>query len=298
MNLTDNELLVVMKNLRERECLAIADVVLYLAEIDKRKLYRDAGCSSLFSYCREVLKYSEGATHRRIQAARIYNEQPEIYEKLKSGALSLCAIAEIARVKEMTVRAQVFVAAEGKGKQEVQRIVAPLLPAEKSTKPQVRVKSVEVEQKREERFHITMEVDKEFMELYEEAKRLTGTVDIREVIKGALKTQVMKHKPKEMPIRAKKTESRVVAKSVRNAVIIRDGEQCTYCSKDGVRCRERVGLEIDHVIPFGKGGRTEVRNLRVLCRSHNQLEAERWYGKEFMQNHRHREGRSTRGKVI
>ena len=62
----------------------------------------------------------------------------------------------------------------------------------------------------------------------------------------------------------------------------RAGYQCEYTGPEGVRCTARVGLEIDHIKPHGKGGSSGEENLRVLCRGHNLLLAEREFGEEFM----------------
>ncbi len=60
------------------------------------------------------------------------------------------------------------------------------------------------------------------------------------------------------------------------------GYQCEYTGPDGVRCTARTRLEIDHIDPVGKGGSSGEENLRVLCRGHNLLLAEREFGEEFM----------------
>jgi 5-methylcytosine-specific restriction endonuclease McrA len=44
------------------------------------------------------------------------------------------------------------------------------------------------------------------------------------------------------------------------------------------RCSSRFGLEIDHVVPLGRGGSNDISNLRLLCRAHNLLLARRWFG--------------------
>jgi hypothetical protein len=44
---------------------------------------------------------------------------------------------------------------------------------------------------------------------------------------------------------------------------------------------------LDHVEPLARGGDATVANLRLRCRTHNQYEAERSFGSEFM--HRKRE---------
>ena len=97
-DLSDSSLLDNVKNFKQVEDKTIAELVLYLSEVDARKLYRDIGFSSLFSYCTTSLVdgglgYSEGSAYRRIQAARSLKDNPEIYELLRDGKLSLCAVS-------------------------------------------------------------------------------------------------------------------------------------------------------------------------------------------------------------
>ncbi len=73
---------------------------------------------------------------------------------------------------------------------------------------------------------------------------------------------------------------------VRRAVWERDGARCTFTSATGRRCESRRGLEFDHVVAFARGGQSNVEGLRVRCRAHNQFEAERTFGAEFMRRKR------------
>ncbi len=58
--------------------------------------------------------------------------------------------------------------------------------------------------------------------------------------------------------------------------------QCEFRGPNGVRCTARTRLEVDHIHPVGKGGSCDEENLRVLCRGHNLLAAEREFGEAFM----------------
>ena len=135
---------------------------------------------------------------------------------------------------------------------------------------------------KELRYSISFEVKKHVRELYEEAKELIGHCDAAEVFEKTLKEFVEKRRPKA----TRKTDStkvtRYIPKAVKHEIRGRDDGQCTFVSVDGVRCTERHGLEIDHVVPFALGGSRDVSNLQLMCRAHNQLRAERTFGQNFM----------------
>ncbi len=71
--------------------------------------------------------------------------------------------------------------------------------------------------------------------------------------------------------------SRHVPAAVKRAVWERDGGQCAFVGTAG-RCSERGFLEFHHREPFASGGETTVTNVALLCRQHNQWEAEQFFG--------------------
>jgi 5-methylcytosine-specific restriction endonuclease McrA len=79
---------------------------------------------------------------------------------------------------------------------------------------------------------------------------------------------------------------RYIPRGVKSRVWERDGGQCTFSSESGHRCPSRDYLEYDHIVPVARGGTATVENLRLRCRAHNQFEAERVYGREFMKHKR------------
>ena len=52
----------------------------------------------------------------------------------------------------------------------------------------------------------------------------------------------------------------------------------------------RSRLEYHHEDPYARGGGRGVDNIRLLCRTHNQLMAERDFGKEWMEQFRRAPG--------
>ena len=78
--------------------------------------------------------------------------------------------------------------------------------------------------------------------------------------------------------------SRYIPDEVRERVLDKAGYQCEFIGATGIRCTQKIGLEIDHIVPFGKGGSSDEVNLRCTCKAHNLLYAEEQYGKAFIQS--------------
>jgi hypothetical protein len=91
--------------------------------------------------------------------------------------------------------------------------------------------------------------------------------------------------------------SRYIPRSVRRAVHVRDGGQCTFVSPDGRRCEARGFLELHHEDPYARGGPPTVENLKLMCRTHNTLLAERDFGRAFMQERVRRARHRYEGKA-
>lgn len=73
--------------------------------------------------------------------------------------------------------------------------------------------------------------------------------------------------------------ARRISAGLRDTVWERDGGRCTFTAPDGVRCAATSRLEIDHVRPYALGGPSDdSANLRLMCRTHNQLLARRVFG--------------------
>jgi hypothetical protein len=81
---------------------------------------------------------------------------------------------------------------------------------------------------------------------------------------------------------AQSGHSRHIPHAVRREVVARDGTRCSFVSAEGKRCEQRGWLEFHHEQPYGRGGPPTVSNIHVLCRAHNELLAERDYGRAFM----------------
>ena len=126
--LSDAELLNEVKRLTALERQATARLIAALGELDARRLYLGEGCSSLFTYCTEVLQLSEHAAYLRIEAARAARTWPRLLELLADGSLHLTAIGLLAPHLTADNHERALAAARHKSKREVEEIVAALRP--------------------------------------------------------------------------------------------------------------------------------------------------------------------------
>ncbi len=71
---------------------------------------------------------------------------------------------------------------------------------------------------------------------------------------------------------------RRIPSAVRDLVLQRSRHRCEYVAGGKRRCRQRVGLTIDHIRPWAMGGDHQIDNLRALCRAHNLRKAQADFG--------------------
>lgn len=105
-----------------------AGLLALLGECDARRLYLGEGCSSLFTYCTQVLHLSEHAAYHRIEAARAARRFPIILTLVAEGAITLTTIALLQPHLTVDNHRQLLAAARHRSKREVERQVACLAP--------------------------------------------------------------------------------------------------------------------------------------------------------------------------
>jgi hypothetical protein len=127
--LSDTELIAEVNRLARCEREATAQLVAHLAELDARRLYLGAGFSSLFTYCRDVLKLSEQSTYNRIEAARAARRFPVILDMLGEAALNLATVRLLAPHLTPDNHEQLLAAAAHRSKREVEELVARHSPS-------------------------------------------------------------------------------------------------------------------------------------------------------------------------
>ncbi len=127
---------------------------------------------------------------------------------------------------------------------------------------------------RRERIRIAFSLDPAAYERLEEAmtilsRKIPAKLTLEATMQELLHFFLERKRPKpERPYKAPR--GRHIPKALRDAVMIRDRGRCQFAGIGGRKCHSRHNLQIDHIQPVAKGGRTELENLRVLCANHNR----------------------------
>jgi hypothetical protein len=146
------------------------------------------------------------------------------------------------------------------------------------------------------RLHVT--VSKRFMEKLEAARDALSHshpgAAAEEILEAGLdllleraakrKGLVKRPRPAAVPAAAavESANPRHVPAAVRREVFLRDEAKCQWPLADGGICGSTHQVELDHILPVGRGGRSTASQMRTLCRFHNDLAAREVYGDELM----------------
>ena len=147
-----------------------------------------------------------------------------------------------------------------------------------------------------QRFGFQFTGDQETRALYEEVRALLSHQipggEMALVFKRALQLakaelQKRKYAVTDRPGRSRGSKSsRHIPAPVKREVHERDDDRCTFIGESGKRCDSRHMMEFEHDVTRACGGESTPKNLRLLCRAHNQYMAERVFGTEFMERKR------------
>jgi 5-methylcytosine-specific restriction endonuclease McrA len=318
--LSDRDLLDAVAHAAKRERHATVDLIRLLAELDARKLYLGEGCSSLFTYCTQVLHLSEHAAYHRIEAARAARQFPVVLDLLAEGALTLTTLALLRPHLTPANHELVLTAARFKSKREVEHQIACLaprpderpivqklpgpLPARVVSRDLLEVSAAVpplvaeppsravVAPTATDRYLVKVTVSAATHAKFRRAQDLLRHTipggDHAAILDRAL-TLLVDHLERQKvgrvrrdgslatPPNAGSKNTRYIPPAVRRSVWARDEGRCAFEGPRG-RCRETGRLEFHHLVPFARGGRTEIGNLALRCRAHNQFEGETLFG--------------------
>ncbi len=127
-SISDDDLLRRLSGLVQESRRVESDLVAHIAEVDERRLYAREACSSMFTYCTEVLHLSEAEAYLRIRVARASLKHPELLMMLEDGRIHLTGAAKLSPYLTEANRDTVLPRAAHKSRAKIEELVAEVAP--------------------------------------------------------------------------------------------------------------------------------------------------------------------------
>jgi hypothetical protein len=294
MSLNDEKLLGNLKRLKSQERKCQAKFLIHLAEVDRRKLHLELAYPSLFKYVVEELGLSESSALKRIQICRAGRKFPEIFSLIEEGKVSLSVLNKIAPHLSFKNRDYWIPLACGKSVREIEYELAKVFP-EEDREDRIGRKVRALSQDRVEiRFCASRDFAAKLQVAQDKLRHRFPEGKLEDILSFALdklldnstKSRKTVQKPKPAASNTQATPSRYIRRIIRKEVETRDGKKCSFRNPlSGKTCDATAWLEYDHIYPFAWGGSNDSKNLRLLCRNHNQfLQRKSGVGVSFIRN--------------
>jgi hypothetical protein len=265
----------------------------HIKEVAKRELHLAQGFPDVKRYLMKKYGYSEPAARRRVEAANILKDVPDLASKIEDGSICLTAIGELTRAikeKENVSREKVSAAQKtelvamisGKSVPESQQQLAQALD--------IKIRDYEHQRvQKDESVRLELTVSKELFEklnqcrdlsahqLQQEHKNhtLASVIEILADLYLKKKTVIvadstMIGEVSKNALRKTHTYKTLTPKTKRE-VLARD-KCCQFKDpKTGQVCGRTFSLQTDHKISRWAGGNHELTNLQALCANHNRF---------------------------
>jgi hypothetical protein len=117
-----------LKDLLRKERTAMAEFLVALADLDRRRGWESLGHASLFAFITSELGLTPAPTYWRVEAARLLQRFPDLVEPLRQGLLCLTTLGELAKVLNEENWEAVLPRFLGISSREAKEIVAELQP--------------------------------------------------------------------------------------------------------------------------------------------------------------------------
>jgi hypothetical protein len=270
IHLSDQQLHCDTKSLASEERRVQLELLHHLLELDRRKLFLSLGFGSLFDYVVKELKYSESSAYRRIQAMRLLRDLPQVEEKLAEGSLTLTAASQLQSLfkkEDVTenVKLELVTKAENKSSRDVERQILQFQGA--TSQPQEKIKQVSAEIV-ELKLTIPTELKDKLDQLRLQFSHVNPEMSYVALLEHLCDKALPKRESTATPAPEVKTEpqGRHIPAVMKREVWKRDQGCCSYTDvSTGQRCGSKFQLQYDHIEPYALGGKTESKNLRILC---------------------------------
>jgi len=322
--MNDEDLISTTRELARKSNGVEADLLLYLGEIDARKIYRERASPSMIAFCMREFNFSEGAAFNRITVARAARKLPAMLDALRSGAVHLTGLRLLIPHLNEENHEKILAQAAGKSKREIEELAASLAPkppvpdavrklpdrglalvapgetAAPPRPPSRQERRPVIAPLSAETYEIRFTGSRAFRDKLRQAQDLlrhrVPNGELAEVFDKALDVLIAKVLKERFAVGRKPRQatpqgpvascSREAPDSMKRDVYERDGGRCAFVDEQGNRCPETGCLEFDHVEGYAQTHVHDAKTSRLLCRTHNQLSAEQLYGRAFMERFR------------
>ena len=127
--LSNHQLVDRLQRLVDRDNALTAELLASMAEVDARRLYLEAACSSMFVYCTNILRMSDAQTYKRIRAARLARKCPAVLPMVHSGQVNLCTLILLAPYMTEDNGEELLQQAVHLSKRQVEKLLAKRFPS-------------------------------------------------------------------------------------------------------------------------------------------------------------------------
>jgi 5-methylcytosine-specific restriction endonuclease McrA len=123
-SLSDKELINQLKKLVSTEQNLTLQILPHLVEVERREIYLEKAYSTMTHYCVNELGYGESSASRRVRAARVIRDIPEVFELLKSRKLTLSAVVQMYGVLTPENKDQLLPRLIGRSRSAIEHVLA------------------------------------------------------------------------------------------------------------------------------------------------------------------------------
>lgn len=302
-----HKLIVQLKQLVKTERKITAEIIEVIKEIDRLKLYLGHGHTSMFSFLTKEMGYTPTSAIRRINAARILLEIPQLKENLKAGAINLSQASMVVEAVRQKQKAE----PQNRISKEVkQDLLLKVQSLDLVMTEKVIAQNLDLEIKAREKKHfqkdesIRLEVTltKRQWDDLQRVKELISHQNVNPNVSDLIGFLTESYLDKKDPLRRKVTSApdalarhsqnmkelnkskglekrgsesvnnnRYISQKIRRTIFQRD-QCCQWMDvKTSKKCGSKFQMQVDHIQSKWLGGNNEVGNLQLLCAVHNKL---------------------------
>lgn len=298
-HISNIELNETLQSLVRKERALLSEILWHIHEVDRRRLFLEMGFSSLFSYLTEFVGYSAGCAQRRIDAARLLQELPEVARMLESGQVNLSQVSlvqqsarEAKKLHQVKIsselKQEVLLKLQHKNKAESQGLVSRSFDIPVLVRTETKYQS-------DESVRIEMSFSKQqWQKIQQMQEILSHSVqgnDLSAAITYLAEKVIQKKYGKQKfaenfpvqlahnltsaaAVKIKTRQARRARQHIPSSIkrqVFSKYSCCQYRDRQsGKICGERRYLQIEHIRPIWAGGSNDPNNLSLLCANHNR----------------------------